>query len=89
MARSAVVDRKVWGANRSDAGAQTQGRLMTFLRTAHQQGADAVNLLVDLAWACDPGVPSAGIMLTIPDTPRGWLSSVHANGVGLGGGAGG
>jgi len=40
--RPAVVNRKVWGGNRSDPGAETQGRIMTFLRTAHQQGADAV-----------------------------------------------
>ena len=38
----AVVNRKVWGGNRSDRGAETQGRLMTFLRTAHEQGADAI-----------------------------------------------
>lgn len=56
--RPAVVNRKVWGGNRSDAGAETQGRLMTFLRTAHQQGADAVALLVDLARAPNPGVVS-------------------------------
>jgi len=54
--RPAVVNRKVWGGNRSDAGAETQGRLMTFLRTAHQQGADAIALLVDLARAPNPGV---------------------------------
>lgn len=45
--RPAVVNRKVWGGNRSDTGAETHGRLMTFLRTAHQQGADAIALLVD------------------------------------------
>ena len=60
--RPAVVNRKVWGGNRSDAGAETQGRLMTFLRTAHQQGADAIALLVDLARAPDPGVV-AGLTL--------------------------
>ncbi len=54
--RPAVVNRKVWGGNRSDAGAETQGRLMTFLRTAHQQGADAIALLVDLARAPNPGI---------------------------------
>ncbi|MGH9003795.1 MAG: IS66 family transposase, partial [Acidimicrobiia bacterium] len=35
--RPAVVNRKVWGGNRTDRGAETQGRVMTFLRTAHQQ----------------------------------------------------
>ena len=60
--RPAVVNRKVWGGNRTDAGAETQGRLMTFLRTAHQQGADAIALLVDLARAPNPGV-AAGLTL--------------------------
>lgn len=54
--RPAVVNRKVWGGNRTDAGAQTQSRVMTFLRTAHQQGADAIELLVGLARAPTPGV---------------------------------
>ena len=60
--RPAVVNRKVWGGNRSDRGAETQGRLMTLLRTAHQQGADAIAMLVDLARAPDPGVV-AGLAL--------------------------
>jgi len=60
--RPAVVNRKVWGGNRSDRGAETQGRLMTFLRTAHQQGADAITLLVDHARAPNPGVV-AGLSL--------------------------
>ncbi len=60
--RPAVVNRKVWGGNRSDAGAETQGRLMTFLRTAHQQGTDAIAVLVDLARAPNPGVV-AGLTL--------------------------
>ncbi|MGI8808013.1 MAG: IS66 family transposase [Acidimicrobiales bacterium] len=60
--RPAVVNRKVWGGNRSDAGAETQSRLMTFLRTAHQQGVDAIDLLVDLARAPNPGVV-AGLAL--------------------------
>ncbi len=50
-----MVNRKVWGGNRSDRGAKTQGQVMTFLRTAHQQRADAIALLVDLARAPDPG----------------------------------
>ncbi|MGH9276674.1 MAG: IS66 family transposase, partial [Acidimicrobiales bacterium] len=60
--RPAVVNRKVWGGNRTDRGAETQGRVMTFLRTAHQQGADAIAMLVDLARAPDPGVV-AGLTL--------------------------
>lgn len=54
--RPAVVNRKVWGGNRTDSGAETQGRIMTFLRTTHQQGADAIALLVELARAPNPGV---------------------------------
>ncbi len=60
--RPAVVNRKVWAATASGAGAETQGRVMTFLRTAHQQGADAIALLVDLARAPNPGVV-AGLTL--------------------------
>ncbi len=60
--RPAVVNRKVWGGNRSDRGAETQGRVMTLLRTAHQQGADAIALLVELARAPNPGVV-AGLTL--------------------------
>jgi len=60
--RPAVVNRKVWGGNRTDRGAQTQGRLMTFLRTAHQQGADAIASLVELARSPDPGIV-AGLTL--------------------------
>ncbi|PZR80001.1 MAG: hypothetical protein DLM65_09310 [Candidatus Aeolococcus gillhamiae] len=44
------------------AGLRPRGRLMTLLRTAHQQGADAVALLIDLARAPDPGVV-AGLIL--------------------------
>ncbi len=60
--RPAVVNRKVWGGNRSDAGARTQGRLMTLLRTAQQQGTDAITLLIDLARAPNPGIV-AGLTL--------------------------
>jgi len=60
--RPAVVNRKVWGGNRTERGAVTQGRVMTFLRTAHQQGADAIALLVDLARAPSPGIV-AGLTL--------------------------
>jgi hypothetical protein len=35
---------------------------MTFLRTAHQQGVDAIAMLVELARAPDPGVV-AGLTL--------------------------
>ena len=51
--RPAVVNRKVWGGNRTDPGADTQGRMMTFFQTAAQQGANAIDLLVELARAPD------------------------------------
>jgi transposase len=54
--RPGVVNRKTSGGNRSDRGAETQGRIMSVLRTAHQQGADAVTLLVGLARAPTPHV---------------------------------
>jgi len=60
--RPAVVNRKVWGGNRTERGAVTQGRVMTFLRTANQQGADAIAMLVDLARAPTPGVVSGLIL---------------------------
>ncbi len=60
--RPAVVNRKVWGGNRTDRGAETHGRIMTFWPTAHQQGAGAIELLVRLARAPDPGVV-AGLIL--------------------------
>ncbi len=40
----------------TDRGAQTQSRVMTLLRTAHQQSVDAIDLLVDLARAPTPGI---------------------------------
>jgi transposase len=54
--RPAVVNRKVWGGNRTDNGAVTQGRVMSVFRTATQQGLDAVQLLVDFARDPTPGV---------------------------------
>lgn len=49
--RPAVVNRKVWGGNRTWRGAATQGRMMSLLRTASQQGIDAVDFLTHLARA--------------------------------------
>ena len=54
--RPAVVNRKVWGGNRTENGAMTQGRVMSVLRTATQQGLDAVQLLVDFARDPTPGI---------------------------------
>ncbi len=52
--RPAVVNRKVWGGNRTWRGAETQGRMMSLLRTASQQGVDAVDFLTHLARAPTP-----------------------------------
>lgn len=64
--RPAVVNRKLWGGNRTDPCARTEGRVMTFLRTAHQQGADANAMLVELAWARARGVV-AGLTVRPPE----------------------
>ncbi len=52
--RPAVVNRKVWGGNRTWNGAATQSRVMTVLRTATQQGVDAIEFLGRLARAPNP-----------------------------------
>jgi len=66
--RPAVVNRKVYGGNRTEAGAVTQGRIMTVLRTVAQQGRDAITLLADHARAPNP----AGLILPLdfPNTTR-------------------
>lgn len=53
--RPAVVNRKVWGGNRTWRGAVTQGRIMTLLRTAQQQHIDPIEYLTQLARA--PATP--------------------------------
>jgi len=58
--RPAVVNRKVWGGNRTWRGAGTQGRITSIIRTANQHGIDAVNYLADRARGPDPGL---GILL--------------------------
>jgi len=52
--RPAVVNRKVWGGNRTWRGAATQGRIMSVLRTAAQQGIDPSDYLTRLARAPTP-----------------------------------
>jgi len=56
--RPAVVNRKVWGGNRTWRGAATQGRIMSVLRTAVQRGIDPIEFLVQLARAPDPATVS-------------------------------
>lgn len=50
------------GGNRTERGAEIQGRVMTFLRTAQLQGADAIAMMAELARAPTPGVV-AGLTL--------------------------
>ena len=57
--RPAVVTRKVWGGNRTEAGAITQQVLTSVLRTSQQRQLDAAPLLVDMLRAPDPIVPLA------------------------------
>ncbi|MCU4187266.1 IS66 family transposase [Acidiferrimicrobium sp. IK] len=54
--RPAVVNRKVWGGNRTWRGATTQGRITSIIRTANQHGIDAVNYIADRARGPDPGL---------------------------------
>lgn len=52
--RPAVVNRKVRGGNRTWRGAATQGRVMSVLRTASQQGVDVIEFLTGVARAPTP-----------------------------------
>ncbi len=54
--RPAVVNRKVWGGNRTWSGAETQGVITSIIRTAAQHGVDAVEYLARRARAPDPGL---------------------------------
>jgi transposase len=41
--RPAVVNRKVWGGNRTEPGAQAQGILMSVIETCRRQTSSAIN----------------------------------------------
>ena len=45
---------QVWRGNRTELGASTQARMMTFFRTAGQQGVDPIGLLVRLVQSTRP-----------------------------------
>jgi transposase len=64
--RPAVVNRKVWGGNRTDTGARTQEVLTSVLRTATQQGLDAIAMLEDLLRSRTPTVMPFRLPLTRP-----------------------
>jgi transposase len=54
--RPAVVNRKVWGGNRTDRGARAQSTMMSVIRTAAQHGVDAIDYLAARARSPDPGL---------------------------------
>lgn len=62
--RPAVIARKTWGGNRTEAGARAQKILMSVLRTCHQQGKDSFERLLALLRSAAPMVidivPRAG-----------------------------
>jgi len=52
--RPAVVNRKVWGGNRTGIGAETQAVLMTVIQTVKQRGRDALDWLARLRRSLRP-----------------------------------
>jgi len=57
--RPAVVNRKVWGGNRTATGAATQQVLTSVLRTSHLRRLDTTAILVEMLRSPQPLVPSA------------------------------
>jgi transposase len=55
--RPAAVNRKVWGGNRTAAGARAQSVLMTVLRTGRQQLRDTLALLSNVLRGCPVCLP--------------------------------
>ena len=55
--RPAVVNRKVWGGNRTEAGAAAQSILMTVLFTAARQGRDAIEFVSQVLRASSSSSP--------------------------------
>jgi len=49
-----VVNRKVWGGNRTQAGAIAQSILMTVLFTAKKRGRDAMEFLAQVLRSSQP-----------------------------------
>jgi len=62
--RPAVVNRKVCGGNRGWHSAETQHILMTMFRTAYQQGADAIGIMIDLLRSPEPTIAPLAMPLT-------------------------
>jgi transposase len=55
--RPAAVNRKVWGGNRTAAGAHAQSVLMTVLRTTRQQLRDTLRFMTDILCGRRPRLP--------------------------------
>jgi len=70
--RPAVVNRKSWGGNRTDHGAEVQQTLMSVIRTSRQQHVCPIELLTGLQRQTDPA-PSSLLRLTASTAadPRG------------------
>ncbi|HYB28624.1 MAG TPA: IS66 family transposase [Solirubrobacteraceae bacterium] len=61
--RPAIVNRKSWGGNRTDAGARTQQIAMSVIRTARQQNIDPLELMVSAQRSREP---AASNLLRLP-----------------------
>ena len=61
--RPATVNRKVWGGNRTDAGAEAQSILMSVIRTTAQRGMEVVDFMSSVLKACFGRLPKL-----FPDT---------------------
>jgi transposase len=61
--RPAVVNRKVWGGNRTDVGAEAQSILMSVIQTTAQRGMAALEFISSTVKACIGNEPRI-----IPDT---------------------
>jgi len=68
--RPAVVNRKVFGGNRTWTGAHALERQISFLRTCRQQGRDPTGLLVDLQRSPIPMVLESLAPTWITDPPE-------------------
>ena len=66
--RPAVVNRKVWGGNRTNRGADVQQILMTLFRTAAQQGRDIIDTFASILTS---PTPTVALHLTTPNPPSG------------------
>ena len=76
--RPLVVARKVWGGNRTPAGARTQQILCSVLRTCWQQGRSPLSALCELLCGPQPkAIPLLGGDLSPPHSSHYPLTSPH------------